>query len=294
MRATKLKRRTIAFATVAMAAATVTGPAASAHPSTTRPNGNVDAGRDFDQEDFSHPLRINNKWVPMAPGTQLRFKGHRSRGNAPTSHTVIFTVTDLTKMVDGVRTTVIWDQDLDSGQLTESELAFMAQDDGGNVWNVGEYPEEYENGHLQGAPRTWIGGLRGAHPGILMLAQPRVGTASYSEGKALAVDFYDRAKVSKTDEHICAPLGCFNNVLVIDEWSPIAPEDGHQLKHYAAGVGNIVITPAGGEEETLELVSLVHLGEDALAKARAEAVKLDTRGHRISDVYRRTPPVKPR
>jgi hypothetical protein len=47
-------------------------------------------------------------------------------------------------MVDGVQTVVAWDRDFLEGKLQEQELAFFAQDDQGNVWNFGEYPEEYE------------------------------------------------------------------------------------------------------------------------------------------------------
>src|SRR3990170_3720292 len=69
-----------------------------------------------------------------------------------------------------------------AGQLVETELAFFAQDDDGNVWNLGEYPEEYENGEFVGAPSTWIAGLAGAEAGVHMLAEPRQGTGYYLQG----------------------------------------------------------------------------------------------------------------
>ena len=42
------------------------------------------------------------------------------------------TVTDLSKVIDGVRTLVIWERDYTAGQLSEPELAFFAQDNAGN------------------------------------------------------------------------------------------------------------------------------------------------------------------
>ena len=62
---------------------------------------------------------------------------------------MVFTVTDLTKMINGIETRVILDQDLrvnESGdeELSEEELAFFAQDDDHNVWSMGEYPEEID------------------------------------------------------------------------------------------------------------------------------------------------------
>jgi hypothetical protein len=64
----------------------------------------------------------------------------------------VTTVTDLSKVIDGVRTLVILETDYTAGQLSEPELAFFAQDNAGNVWLVGEYPEEYENGKFDKAP----------------------------------------------------------------------------------------------------------------------------------------------
>jgi hypothetical protein len=65
---------------------------------------------------------------------------------------MVFTVTDLTKVVHGVRNLVHWDRDYSQGQLLETELARFAQDDDGNVWHFGQYPKEYEEGKFVAAP----------------------------------------------------------------------------------------------------------------------------------------------
>ena len=75
----------------------------------------------------------------MRPGTQLILEG--AVDGVP--HRVVFTVTDLMKNIDGVNALVIWDTDESEGELVESELSFFAQDDDENVWNLGEYPEEF-------------------------------------------------------------------------------------------------------------------------------------------------------
>src|SRR4051812_5847364 len=129
--------------------------------------------RDFDPAKFSAPTRIDNRWWPLVPGTQFTMVGQANRGAGRTRHRVVFTVTDVTKVIDGVRTLVMWDRDINAGRLSEEELAFHAQDDDGNVWNLGEYPEQRRRGKLAGAPDTWISGLRRARPGILMRAAPR-------------------------------------------------------------------------------------------------------------------------
>jgi hypothetical protein len=147
---------------------------------------------------------------------------------------VVFTVTDLTKVIDGVRNVVLYDLDYNAGNLVEAELAFHAQDDGGNVWNMGEYPEEYDDGKFTGAPDTWITGLAGARAGVIMRAAPRVGTSSYLQGWAPAIEFNDTAKVLKVGQRTCVPARCYDDVLVTDEYSPDEP-DAHQQKFYAPG-----------------------------------------------------------
>jgi hypothetical protein len=244
---------------------------------------------------FSNPTTIDNAWFPLAPGTQFTLAGRADRGHGQRRHRVVFTVTDLTKVIDGVRALVLWDRDYNAGRLEEGELTFHAQDDAGTVWNLGEYPEEYENGRLTGAPDTWIAGLARARAGILMPADPRVGTPSYLQGWAPDIEFADRARVLRTGVRSCVPVDCYRNVLVTDEWNPAEP-GAHQRKYYARGVGNIRVGTAGedAEGEVLVLERVRHLGAGARAWVRSEALKLDRRAYRVrADLYRHTPPAEP-
>jgi hypothetical protein len=132
----------------------------------------------FNPNSFSNPTRISNKGLPLVPGTQLILEGRATRGGETLTHHVVSTVTDLTKVINGVRTVVFLDKDISEGQLVERELAFFAQDNAENVWNLGEYPEEFEKRKFIGAPNTWIAGLAGAEAGIHMLAKPRLGATT--------------------------------------------------------------------------------------------------------------------
>lgn len=251
--------------------------------------------KDFDRGNFSDPTDIDNEWSPLAPGTEFVLEGRANRGHGRLPHRVVSTVTDLTKVIDGVRTRVLWERDYNGGKLLEGELAFQAQDDDGNLWNFGEYPEEYgEQGKFDGAPDTWIAGLAGAKAGILMRAAPRVGTSSYRQGLAPEIEFADRARVYATGQRNCVPVKCYENVLVTDETNPLEPADGHQRKYYAPGVGNIRAAPVGGKEkEVLVLIKVVRLGPKALADVRREALKLDKRAYvSRKDLYRHTPPAE--
>jgi hypothetical protein len=252
--------------------------------------------RDFDRDNFSNSTRIDNKWHPLVPGTQFVYEGRSNRGFGRLPHRVVFTVTDLTKQINGVRTVVLWDRDINAGKLLEAELAFHAQDDDGNVWNMGEYPEEREPGEPAKAPDTWIAGLGDARAGVLMRANPRVGTSSYRQGFVPSIEFGDVAKVFKTGVRNCVPTDCYRDVLVTDETNPYEPADGHQLKFYAPGVGNIRAAPRGGKErEVLVLVNVRRLGPQALAKVREEALKLDKRAYKVrTKLWGQTPPAERR
>ncbi|HEV8163581.1 MAG TPA: hypothetical protein VGR74_03885 [Actinomycetota bacterium] len=248
--------------------------------------------RDFDRRGFSASTTVDNRWFPLRPGTQLVYEGRITKSGKRVEHQVVFTVTDLTKVVDGVRAVVIFDRDYDAGELVEAELAFHAQDDDGNVWNLGEYPEEYDGGKFDGAPDTWIAGLAGAKAGILMRADPRVGTSSDSQGVAPAIEFSDEARVYQAGLRTCVPASCYRDVLVTDEWDTHEPA-AHQRKFYAAGVGNIQVGVAGDdpEAETLVLVKAAQLDPAALGQVRQQALELDRRAYvSRKALYGHTPP----
>src|SRR5207245_472634 len=67
-------------------------------------------GRYYDPANFSSSSKIDNRWFPLIPGTQLTFEGRANRGAGILPHRVVFVVTDLTKVIDGVRTAVMWER----------------------------------------------------------------------------------------------------------------------------------------------------------------------------------------
>lgn len=242
---------------------------------------------DFNRKSFSNPTVIDNRFIPLIPGTKMVLTGKALDGKTVVERRVVTTVTDLTKVVNGVKSVVVWQRDFTGGQLSESELAFHAQDDAGNVWNLGEYPEEFEDGAFVGAPSTWLAGVAKAKAGILLRTDPRAGTRSYIEGSAPEIDFLDKARVSMVDQDTCVPLVCYDHVLVITESNPLEKTSARQLKFYAPEVGNVRVEPVNDPEgETLQLVSLTELSSKALARADESALQLDRRARRkAKDVY---------
>jgi hypothetical protein len=250
----------------------------------------------FNPASFDQPTEIDNRWFPLEPGTRFTYEGSALGDHGRDPRRVVFTVTDLTKMVNGVRTLVVWDQDYGGRELQERELAFFAQDNDGNVWNLGEYPEEYEEGKLVDAP-AWIAGLKGARAGVLIKAEPLPEAPSHSQGYAPPpINWIDRSRVYRTGQETCVPAGCYDDVLVTEEFER-TKRGAYQLKYYAPGVGGVRVGwrgPKEDERERLALVELVQLDEAALAKAREQALQLEQSAYRVSkDVYGRTPPAEP-
>ena len=188
---------------------------------------------------------------------------------------------------------VIWDRDYSEGELVETELAFFAQDNDGNVWRMGEYPEVYENGILVEAP-AWISGFKGAVAGIMMPANPTLGAPSYSQGWGPAVDFTDRAFVEETDLQVCVVVDCFEDVMVTAEYSRAEP-NAFQLKYYSPGIGNVKIGYRGDDatREQLELIEIRELTLEELAEVREMALQLEANAYKISkEVYDQTEPAQ--
>jgi hypothetical protein len=283
-------------APVSSAPATSSAPAAAASgtPPASDSPGPVGSAAQPAGGPFSTPLAITNPLFPLAAGTQFTYEGKIVDSDGSHEHSVIFTVTDLVKHVDGTETVVALDQDYLEGQLQEQELAFFAQDDAGNVWNFGEYPEEYDNGKLTGAPSTWIRGAGGAYGGIHVLSQPRTGM-QYREGLVPAIKFDDVSKVISVSQRTCANAGCYTSVVVVDETSPNDPASGHQIKYYAPGTGLVKVGAKGGDaQESLALASVKHLDTAGLAKWHAEALAMDKRAYTVAaKAYRVTPPARP-
>jgi hypothetical protein len=261
-------------------------------PSAVTSSADCGAASVFDARNFTNSTRVNNRWYPLVPGTQFVLEGRANRGGGSLPHQVILTVTDLTKVIDGAKALVLWDRDISDGVLAEAELAFHAQDNSGNVWNLGEYPEQYEGGVFTGAPSTWISGLAGAEGGIVVVGNPQLGD-KFLQGYVPDIQFLDCARVEKMGETTCVPTGCYNDVLVIAERSPLEPGSGTQLKYYAPGVGNVRIGAVGDkEDETLVLIQVSRLGTQALRDAHRAALQLEKRAYQVSPVYRLTAPMQ--
>ena len=243
----------------------------------------------FDPSNFDHPEAIDHAWWPLRPGMQSVFEGQTEEDGKRLPHRLVFTVTNLVKEIGGVRARVILEIDYSGGKLVEKELAFFAQDKSGNVWLLGEYRETYDHQLVGG--RIWnVNNPEGAKAGILMPADLRPGTPSYSQGYAPPPFYWtDRGRVSQTGQKVKGPTGTYDDVLVIEEFDAEHP-GAFQLKYYARGVGNIRVGSRGKDEasETLDLVKTGQLSPKDLAEAQATALEMEKR----ATMYPAFPPLE--
>ena len=249
----------------------------------------------FDSGAFRSSVPVTNEWMPLKPGTRFVYEGTTIEDDGTAvPHRFVVNVTDLTKVIGGVRAAVTWDLDYSDGELVEAELAFYAQDSSGTVWYMGEYPEEYDGGKFVAAV-PWIHGFEQAQAGIQMHAKPQLGTPSYAQGWGPAVDWTDRGQVDQMGQKTCVPVRCYEDVLIIAETSG-SEANAQQLKYYARGVGNVRVGWRGAGEktkETLELVRIEQLSAAELSAVRDKALALERSAYqRSKSVYGRTPPVE--
>jgi hypothetical protein len=142
---------------------------------------------EFEAEDFEGD-EIDNTYYPLEPGTTFRYEGESDGEDAVD----VFRVTDKTKKILGVTTTVIRDRFYVDGELVEDTQDWFAQDEEGNVWYFGEDTKELEDGEVVSTEGSWKAGVDGAKPGIFMPADPEVGDVYKQEhAKGVAEDCFE-------------------------------------------------------------------------------------------------------
>ncbi len=251
--------RTIAMGAVALVAALATACGSSGGGSTSTKNEAAIAPPSWELKGSYKPTidpanfvaTIDNQYFPLKPGTAFHYKGSKD-GTAQTDDMV---VTDQTKQILGVTSTVVEDTVSEHGNAIERTFDWYAQDKQGNVWYMGEDSLELKNGHFVKASDSWESGVNGAEPGIIMEGNPKPGDV-YRQEYYLPGDALDQAHVGGFKTNVTVPDGVFKSALVTEEWSPVEPQ--MEQKSYVAGVGEIEEHVTEGGNEHFELASVTH------------------------------------
>jgi hypothetical protein len=192
---------------------------------------------------------IDNRYLPFKPGTAYHYEGVKGK----TAQTDDEVVLHQTKTILGIKSTVVEDTVSEGGKAVERTYDYYAQDKHGNVWYMGELSLERQHGRMVKASDSWLSGVNGGKPGIIMPGHPKVGDAYrqeyYPPGEALdeatVIGFHASAKV---------PYGSYKNLLATSERSPLEPQT--EEKYYARGLGELKEEVVKGHHEVFELVSV--------------------------------------
>ncbi|MGH3458396.1 hypothetical protein [Aeromicrobium sp.] len=192
---------------------------------------------------------IDNPYLPLEPGTTWEYEAVSSEGK----ERIVVTVTDKTKVVDGVTATVVRDLVTTAdGKPVEDTYDWFAQDKAGNVWYVGEYTEAYEGGKVS-TDGSWEAGVDGARAGIVMMAEPKVGATYYQEHYKGEAE--DEGEVLAIDESVTGPTGSYDNVVKTADSTALEPEI-LEHKWYARGIGFVLEEYVKGGDEKVTLVKM--------------------------------------
>ncbi len=193
--------------------------------------------------------QIDNPYLPLTPGTVFLYEGTKEGGH----ETNKVTVSAQTYVILGVTCTVVEDTVLVDGELSEATTDWYAQDKDGNVWYFGEASRDFENGVITTTEGSWEAGKRGAQPGVIMFADPKVGQSyrqEYEKGVA-----EDQAHVISRTATVSVPHATFTGCVETEEWNDLEPGIV-EYKFYAKGVGVVAVTMVVGGNDTSKLVSV--------------------------------------
>jgi hypothetical protein len=193
---------------------------------------------------------VTHPYFPLRPGT--RWVYHTSTPDGVETTTI--TVTGRTRTVMGVPCTEVRDTVRLGGELVEDTRDWYAQHRDGTVWYFGEDTKEYENGRVATTKGSWTAGIRGALPGVMMPAHPRVGDRyrqEYFRGEA-----EDMADVRSLTAAAAVPTGRYRDVVRTHDYTPLDPK-ALEDKYYARGVGVVLVVDLVAGNTRDELVEFV-------------------------------------
>ncbi len=202
-------------------------------------------------------IEIDNPYFPMAPGNRWVYRETDTTG---AEERVVVEVTDETRTIaNGVEARVVRDTATEGGVPIEITDDWFAQDAEGNVWYLGEYVTNYEDGKPVDHDGSFEADVDGAQAGIAMPADPQPGMSYRQE--YLAGEAEDEgAVITVGEEQVEVPFGHFDeDVLMTRDLVPLEPKV-QELKFYVPGIGTVLTVHTDGTGGRGELVSFTEGG----------------------------------
>jgi hypothetical protein len=230
-----------------LAAAAVTGAVASGFRASNATGASSDVLTLPDPADFVSV--IDNPYFPLPVGRTLVYQGIKDGQ----SQVDTVTVTNQTKIIQGITARVVSDVSTHGSTLLEKTFDYYAQDRQGNVWYLGEDTTAFLPHGKTDTSGSWLAGVHGAQPGLIMEANPQIPDAYRQE--LLVGQAEDTAWVVELGETVTVPYGKLRNTLTTLEATRIEP-GAYDQKIYAPGIGIVLEKSLTGPTELAQLVSV--------------------------------------
>ncbi len=130
--------------------------------------------------------------------------------------------------MDGVETRVVEERGIEGGQVVEVARNYFAMcTETNSVFYFGEDVDMYAGGVLVSHNGTWLAGVGGARPGLVMPGVVTLGSRYFHE---IAPDVaMDRAEVISLAEQVSTPAGNYAGVLMTKDYADRAEPPGIQI-----------------------------------------------------------------
>jgi hypothetical protein len=188
----------------------------------------------FFLEDCDFASSGSNRFFILEPEYRLVLAGTEHDG---TEVRQTVTVLEDTRIVDGVETRIVVEEETHDGELVEvSKNYFAICRQTNSVIYFGEDVDLYEDGVIVSHAGAWLSGKDGARPGVMMPGIALLGARYFQEvAPGIAMD---RAEILSLTDEVRTPAGDFEDVLTTRETTPLEPR-AVELKSYAPFVGLI-------------------------------------------------------
>jgi len=183
--------------------------------------------QEFDLSSCNLKTTGKNDYFVLEPGFQLVLEGGGTK--------LQITVLDETKTVNGVLTRVVEEKEWKKGQLYEVARNYFAIcEQTRDVYYFGEEVDFYENGKVVKHDGTWLAGVNGNKPGLMMPGAPKLKMKYYQElAPGIAMD---RAEILSLTETCKTPAGTFTACMKVKEGSALDLLSSEH-KYHAPGIG---------------------------------------------------------
>ena len=193
---------------------------------------------------------VDNAWFPLIPGTTFVYRGVKD--GEPSRE--VLRVTNRTKLIQGVRCTVVDDRLYLRGRLEERTSDWYAQDDKGNVWYFGEDTAELDE-HGRVTSTEGSGRRVSTAPGRASTCPPSRRSASPSRRSSTQAKPRITSRSSTSQPRSRVPYTSSKEALLTEEWTPLEP-GVLDHKFYVRGIGTVKEQTVKGGDELNELVSV--------------------------------------